>query len=127
MQPTVPITSTGVPGADDTNTPDWLQQAAVAKPKPTKLRAAAAACPVCQQRSNGGQKVAVTSTLSWMSSMKRRSSMDLEDGDVQAAIAQAKAKAVPGGWLQMGALGAPDAVDEENELEEARAASSLAR
>ena len=59
--------------------------------------------------------------------MKRRSSMDLEDGDVQEAIAQAKAKAVPGGWLQMGALGAPDAVKEENELEEARAASYLAR
>ena len=59
--------------------------------------------------------------------MKRRSSMDLEDGDVQAAIAQAKAKTTPGGWLQVGALGAPDAVGEENELEEARAASSLAR
>lgn len=60
--------------------------------------------------------------------MKRRSSMDLEDDDIQAAVADAKAKtAVPGGWLQGGSLGAPDAVAEENALEEARAASSLAR
>eukprot|EP00903_Cladosiphon_okamuranus_P006527 g6378.t1 len=116
----------GVLGAEGANTPDWLQQAStVAKAKPTKHRPATAACPVCQQRSNGGKKVATMSTLSWMSSMKRRSSMDLEDSDVQAVIAQAKAKTVPGGWLQTGALGAPDAVEEENQLDEARAASSL--
>eukprot|EP00752_Nemacystus_decipiens_P017433 g15627.t1 len=120
------LAAAGEHAAEDTNTSDWLQQAADAKSKPTKQRSATASCPVCQQRSNGGHKVATTSTLSWMSSMKRRSSMDLEDGDVQAAIAQAKAKTVPGGWLQIGALGAPDAVEEENELAEARAASSLA-
>lgn len=59
--------------------------------------------------------------------MKRRSSMDLNDQAVEAAIAQAKAKTIPGGWLQMGALGAPDAVEEANALQEARAASSLTR
>lgn len=59
--------------------------------------------------------------------MKRRSSMDLDDPAVEAAIATAKAKTVPGGWLQIGALGAPDAVEEENALEAARAASSLPR
>eukprot|EP00752_Nemacystus_decipiens_P003979 g3644.t1 len=120
------LAAAGEHAAEDTNTSDWLQQAVDAKSEPTKQRSATASCPVCQQRSNGGHKVATTSTLSWMSSMKRRSSMDLEDGDVQAAIAQAKAKTVPGGWLQIGALGAPDAVEEENELAEARAASSLA-
>lgn len=118
---------TGVPGAEDTNTSDWLQQAAVAKAKPTKHRSATATCPACQQRSNGGQKVATTSSLSWMSSVKRRSSTDSEDSEDKAAIAQAKAKTAPGGWLQTGALGAPDAVEEENELDEARAASSPIR
>lgn len=53
--------------------------------------------------------------------------MDLNDQGVEEAIAQAKAKTIPGGWLQMGALGAPDAVEEANALEEARAASSLTR
>ena len=115
--------ATDAPGPEDDNTPDWLRQAAVAKAKPAKHRQAAAR----QQQPGGGRKAAGASPLSWMSSMKRRSSMDLEDADVQAAIAQAKAKAVPGGWLQIGALGAPDAVAEETELEEARAASYLAR
>lgn len=59
--------------------------------------------------------------------MKRRSSMDLEDEVVEASIAQAKAKLVPGGWLQMGSLGAPDTLQDEKDLEEARAASSLHR
>lgn len=59
--------------------------------------------------------------------MKRRSSMDLEDPEVEASIAEAKAKAVPGGWMQLGALGAPDSVEEAKALEDARAASSLHR
>lgn len=78
------------------------------------------------RRPPAGRKAA-PAPLSWMSKMKRRSSMDLEDDAVQASIAQAKAKAVPGGWLQMGTLGAPDAVQEEKALEEARAASLLSR
>lgn len=117
-----PLLQAAVPGAEDNNAPDWLQQATVTKTKPAKHRQAAA-----QQQSRGGRKAAGASPLSWMSNMKRRSSMDLEDGDVQAAIAQAKAKTVPGGWLQIGSLGAPDAVAEENALEEARAVSSLSR
>lgn len=66
--------------------------------------------------------------LSWMSKMKRRSSIDsdkdfkVDDDDIAASIAPAKAAAAPGGWLKMGALGAPDAVEEEKALEEARAA-----
>lgn len=59
--------------------------------------------------------------------MKRRSSMDLHDTAVEASIAEAKARTVPGGWLQIGALGAPDALAEAEALEEARAASSLHR
>lgn len=53
--------------------------------------------------------------------------MDLDDQTVETTVAQAKAKAAPGGWLQIGALGAPDALAEENELEQARAASPLTR
>lgn len=59
--------------------------------------------------------------------MKRRSSMDLEDPEVEASIAEAEARAVPGGWMQLGGLGAPDSVAEEKALEDARAASSLHR
>lgn len=62
-----------------------------------------------------------------MNKMKRRSSMDLEDDEVAANVAQAKAAAVPGGWLTMGTFGAPDAVEEERALEEARVAPSLFR
>ncbi|CAM9691092.1 unnamed protein product, partial [Ectocarpus fasciculatus] len=103
--------------------PDWLQQATAAPTaKPANHWRGAAT-----QRPGGGRKAAAQSPLSWMSSMKRRSSMDLNDQGVEAAIAQAKAKTIPGGWLQMGALGAPDAVEEANALEEARAASSLTR
>ncbi|CAB1112512.1 unnamed protein product [Ectocarpus sp. CCAP 1310/34] len=103
--------------------PDWLQQATAASTgKPANRWRGAAT-----QRPGGGRKAAAQSPLSWMSSMKRRSSMDLNDQGVEEAIAQAKAKTIPGGWLQIGALGAPDAVEEANALEEARAASSLTR
>lgn len=114
--------TTGVHSAGG-NAPDWLQQASAVVAKPRHHKASAS-----QRRVGGGRKVTAQSPLLWMSSMKRRSSMDLEDSDAQAAIVQAKAKtAVPGGWLQIGALGAPDAVEEGKKLEEARAASSLAR
>lgn len=100
--------------------PDWIQEADVAKTKPNARRK--------RPGGSGGRKPATAqSPLSWMSSMKRRSSMDLNDEDVEGAIASAKAKTVPGGWLQVGALGAPDAVAAENALEEARAALSLSR
>ncbi|CAM9687258.1 unnamed protein product [Scytosiphon promiscuus] len=100
--------------------PDWVHQANAAETKANATR----------QRPSGDRRRKVApaqSPLSWMSSMKRRSSMDLNDDAVEAAIASAKAKTVPGGWLQVGALGAPDAVAAENALEEARAASSLSR
>lgn len=102
------------------HTPDWLQQATAAERRPKHQQRVAAP----RRRAGGGPKIAAQSPLSWMSSMKRRSSMDLNDPAVEEAIAQAKAKTVPGGWLQLGALGAPDAVEEQNALEEARAASS---
>ncbi|CAM9447366.1 unnamed protein product [Ectocarpus sp. 8 AP-2014] len=105
------------------NGPDWLQQATAAPTAKPANRWRGAAT----QRPGGGRKAAAQSPLSWMTSMKRRSSMDLNDQGVEEAIAQAKAKTIPGGWLQMGALGAPDAVEEANALEEARAASSLTR
>lgn len=99
---------------------DWLQQAALRDHKPkSKKKGAGALCYPLPKPAK--------SALSWMSAMKRRSSMDLEDEAVEAAVAQAKAAAVPGGWLTMGTLGAPDAAEEEKALEEAWAASSLAR
>lgn len=79
------------------------------------------------RRAVGKAPGAGAAPLSWMGKVTRRSSMDLEDSTVEASIAEAKAKAVPGGWLQVGSLGAPDSVEEERELQEARAASSLAR
>lgn len=59
--------------------------------------------------------------------MRRRSSMDLVDEELEAAVVKAKAASVPGGWLTTGSLGAPDALEEDRALEEARAASSLVR
>lgn len=50
--------------------------------------------------------------------------MDLEDPAVEEAIAPVKTTVVPGGWLQMGTLGAPDAIEEEKALEKAQAALS---
>lgn len=102
--------------------PDWLQQAVggggggsggvrLKKRKPHKAP----------------PRKTVATPLSWMSKVKRRSSMDLEDEAVEASVAVAKAAVAPGGWLQMGALGAPDVVEEEKALGEARAASSLER
>lgn len=46
---------------------------------------------------------------------------------MEAAVVHSKAAAVPGGWLTVGVLGAPDTTEEEKDMEEARAASSLAR
>ncbi|CAB1112513.1 unnamed protein product [Ectocarpus sp. CCAP 1310/34] len=113
-----------MPNTGDTNAPDWLQQAAAPSAKPKDRQAAS----IPQQRSGIARKAAVpASPLSWMKQVKRRSSMDLDDPTVETTVAQAKAKAAPGGWLQIGALGAPDALAEENELEQARAASPRTR
>lgn len=104
------------------DTPDWLKQAVVKKmPKPR----ATGTTPRTPVKATGAP-------LSWMSTIKRRSSLDLEDTAVETPIADAKSsvvpiKSTPGGWLQMGALGAPDALKEEKALEEAQAASSLRR
>ncbi|CAM9451765.1 unnamed protein product, partial [Hapterophycus canaliculatus] len=108
---------------------DWLRQAAVADTKPNAAKHSQSAT-AFQQRSGGGDGVgrkaaAAQSPLAWMSAMKRRSSMDLNDPSVETASDPTKANAVPGGWLQKGAVGAPDAVEEENALEAARAASLL--
>ena len=107
------------PTAAACNTPDWLLQAAVGGgdgggPKLKKK---------LTQPSTG----VAPSALSWMTKRKRRSSMDLEDPCVEALVAEAKTKDVPGGWMQSGALGAPDSVDEEQALEEARSAPSHPR
>lgn len=93
---------------------DWFSKA-LAKPNRTG-----------RGRQQQGKTVAPP-PLSWMSKMKRRSSMDLEDAEVVAHIAQANAAAVPGGWLTTGTLGAPGFLEEEQALREARAASSLGR
>lgn len=116
----LPHVALGLPqvGRDDRGSgPSWLRQIVAAKT--AKHRAHA---------SRSGRPLRKTATpQSWMSKMKRRSSMDLEDEDVELCKKRAAAAAVPGGWLKMGSLGAPDAVDEERALDEARAASFLTR
>ena len=46
---------------------------------------------------------------------------------MEALVVETKTKAGPGCWMQSGALGAPDSIEEEKALEEARAASSHSR
>ncbi|CAM9252395.1 unnamed protein product, partial [Sphacelaria rigidula] len=102
--------------AGSTNGADWLTQAAVGRNPNRKLKTPGAATAPPRTR----PKTKSEPALSWMSKMKRRSSMDLEDEAVEAAAVQAKvaaAAAVPGNWLKMGTLGAPDAVEADRELQ----------
>lgn len=107
------------------NVPDWLSQAAASRPAHQKPRAGKSGWPL--HRPTAAAASASANPISWMSEMKRSASMYLEDENVKLCKKQAAAATVPGGWLTMGSLGAPDALDEDKALEETRAASSLAR
>ena len=83
--------------------------------------------PKLKKKPNQSSTSVAPNALSWMSKIKRRSSIDLEDPCVEALVVETKTKAGPGGWMQSGALGAPDSIEDEKALEEARAASSNPR
>lgn len=107
---------------------DWLKQAAVGDHNRQKSRKPGSTGAGSNSRPLPTTTSKPAAALSWLSKMKRRSSSDsdkdlkVDDDDVTAPVAPAKKAAAPGGWLQMGTLGAPDAVEEEKALEEGRAA-----